>query len=193
MTAERVRSMTGPGNLTGLDILGISGGADDDAVRALGEADLPRLTTLCIHELWNRDDPLLTPAAFRALVESPLFARLTRLSVWGEWIDDDGLLVLFGSPRAAGLRDLYVWPRRDSRAWLRALLESPHLVGLTRLNLSRIVLDPETVARLARPEVLPGLSELVVDEATTDDHKAALARRFGDRLFVGAIEDYIGE
>src|SRR5262249_4472157 len=78
LTAERVRWMTGPGNLTDLESLCISDGADDDAVWALCKADLPRLKELAIHEVMRRtgwDDPLLTPAVVPSLALFPMMSR----------------------------------------------------------------------------------------------------------------------
>jgi uncharacterized protein (TIGR02996 family) len=192
LTAERVRAIFAPGNLTGLDLLGFSGGADDGAVRALTGAALPRLTALGLHEVRGRDEPLLTPAAVSVLAASPLLARLRHLSLWGEWVTEDGLRALAGSPRAAGLRSLYVWPRHPSAAGLRVLLRSPHLAGLRRLDLSRVALDPGTVALLARPDILPGLSHVVVSSVQSAE-LAGLARRFGAGLVEGPAEDWLGD
>jgi hypothetical protein len=188
LTAERMRALLAPGNLTNLDGLGFAGGVDDDAVRVLAQADLPRLTALGVHEVRMRDDPLLTPAAFVALAGSPLLGRLQHLDLLGDWVEDDGLGALAGSPRAAGLKSLYLAPRRGSAAGVQVLLASPHLAGLTRLDLSLFRLDPETVALLARPAVLPGLSTLVVSDEETAD-LTALLRRFGDGLIGGSAED----
>jgi uncharacterized protein (TIGR02996 family) len=179
-----VRWMTGPGNLTGLEELAISGGLDDDGVRVLADADLPRLTGLLIHEVLARGDPeLLTSDAAFALAESPLLARLDTLNIVGRWVDDNGLRALAASPRLAGLRLLVVCPWRDSWTGLRALIESPHLSGLTSLDISWQELGPGLAELLARPDVLPGLTRLAIafpDRAELE----ALARRFGDGLIV---------
>jgi uncharacterized protein (TIGR02996 family) len=188
LTAERVRALLAPGNLTSLEGLGFAGGADDDAVRVLAQADLPRLTTLAVQEVRLRDDPLLTPAALVALAGSPLLGRLQHLDLFGDWVEDDGLGALAGSPRAAGLKSLYLAPRPESAAGVRVLLASPHLAGLTHLELPLFPLDPETVALLARPDVLPCLSTLVVPDEETAD-LTALRRRFGDGLVGGSAED----
>ncbi len=186
VTAEHVRWMAGPGNLAGLRQLVFAGGLDDDAVRALGEADLPRLEVLAVHELRQRDEALLTPAALVALGESPLLARLEHLSLMGEWIGDDGLRALAASPQAGRLPSLHLWTRGHTPAGLRALVESPRLSGLRCLDMPWVDLDPETAALLARPEVLPGLTRLGVRSAPD---RAALARRFGDGLLVDEDED----
>jgi uncharacterized protein (TIGR02996 family) len=201
VTADQVRAMSGPGNLTGLELLCIRDGADDGAIRALGEVQWPRLACLAIHEVWRRPPLgyaeawaplLLTPAAVHALADSPLLSRLEYLSLWGDWLGDDELLALARSPRVAGLKFLYPWPRRDSWAGLRGLLESPHLAGLTHLNLSRIKLAPDLAALLARPEVLPGLTYLDISFEEPAEHRTVLAGRFGDRLREGPGEDSQG-
>ena len=201
LTDELVRSMSVPGNLTGLEILSISDGANDDAVRELAQIGLPQLTGLGIHEVWRRPPrgfaegwapSLLTPAAVFALAGSPLLARLEWLSLWGDWLGDDELRALAESPRVTALRELYVWPRRDSWVGLQALLESPNLAGLKILNLSRISLTPEIVALLVRPEILPGLIQMHVNYDEPEEHQTLLRRRFGEELIEGPLEDSQG-
>jgi hypothetical protein len=193
--------MSEPGNLTGLEFLCISDGADDDAVGALGEVNLPCLMGLGIHEVWRRvprgytegwAPSLLTPAAVHALADSSLLSQLRYLSLWGDWLGDDELQALARSPRVAGLDILYVWPRENSWAGLGALIESPHLAGLKRLNCSRIELTREMAELLARPDVLPALVQLDISYEETEEHRALLAGRFGDALVEGPLEDSQG-
>jgi uncharacterized protein (TIGR02996 family) len=190
LTEERVRWMTGPGNLTGLEALSVQDGADDGAVRALCRADLPRVHTLAIQEVRRSvgESSLLTTAAILALLESPLMTRLEGLILFGHWLGNDGLQALAKSSRVAGLKSLLVSPRPNSSAGVRAILASPHLAGLTRLDLSGIALDPEMVALLGRPDVLPGLRALVI---AFDDvsYRDLLLPRFGEGLSVGSDEE----
>jgi uncharacterized protein (TIGR02996 family) len=195
LTQQRVRWMTEPGNLTELEALAISDGADDGAVRALSEAKLPRLKILGIDEVRRRagwDDPLLTPAAVHALIDSPLLDQLEGLYLGGDWLGNDELQSLAESPRVVGLKSLYPWPRQDSVAGLRALVNSPHLGGLTHLNLSRIALDPQIVSFLAQRDVLPSLRKLDINFEDAW-YRDVLLPRFGDGLLVGSIEDSQGE
>ena len=194
LTEERVRWMTGPGNLTGLEALSVKDGADDDAVRTLCQADLPRVNTLAIQEVMLSvgGPSLLTTATVLALLDSPLMARLEALMLIGYWLTDDGLRALAESFRVAGLKSLFIWPRPESSAGVRAILESPHLAGLTRLDLSGIALDPAMVALLGRPDVLPGLRKLII--AFHDvSHRDLLLPRFGEGLFVGSEQEPQGE
>jgi uncharacterized protein (TIGR02996 family) len=194
LTEERVRWMTGPGNLTGLEALSVKDGADDGAVRALCQADLPRVHTLAIQEVRRSlgEPSLLSTATVLALLDSPLMARLEALILFGYWLEDDGLRALAESSRLAGLKSLFVWPRPNCSAGVRAILESPHLAWLTRLDLSGIALGPEMVALLGRPDVLPGLRTLIIafDDASYRD---LLLPRFGEELSVGSDEEPQGE
>jgi uncharacterized protein (TIGR02996 family) len=191
LTEERIRWMTGPGNLTGLEVLSVKDGADDDAVRALCQADLPRLHTLAIQEVRRGaggEPSLLTTATVLALLDSPLLARLEGLILFGYWLEDDGLLALAESSRVAGLKSLFVWPQTNSSAGVRALLKSPHLAGLTRLDLSGSALDPEMVALLKRPDLLPNLRRLII--AFNDvSYRNLLRPRFGEGLFAGSDQE----
>jgi uncharacterized protein (TIGR02996 family) len=187
VSAEHVRWMVAPGNLTGLRQLVVAGGLDDNAARALGESDLPQLRVLAIHELRDRDEARLTANALAVLAQSPLLGQIEYLSLMGEWIGDDGLRALAASPRVTGLKGLYLWSRGHTPASLRALLESPHLARLPRLDMPWIELDPESAALLARPEILPGLSHLEV-RLPPRANRDALAKRFGDGLVVADAE-----
>jgi uncharacterized protein (TIGR02996 family) len=193
LSADWVRWMTGPGNLTGLRLLCLSWGPyPDDVVRALTEADpdasLPSLKDLEIQEVpMVREEAQLTPAAVGAIVESPLLARLEHLALVGRWVTDEGLRALARSPRLTGLRSLALGNAQTSAVGLRAILESPHLARLSQLNLLRLPVDPENAARLARPDVLPGLTRLGILLAKTPNRKAriaALRRRLGDGLIL---------
>lgn len=183
LTADWVRWLTEPRNLTGLRQLVFAGGLDDDAVRVLAGADLPRLRVLAVHEVRERDGAVLTPAAVAALGRSPLLARVEHLSLMGEWIGDAGLRALAESPRLTGLKHLHLWTRDHTPAGLRALFASPHLAGLKRLDIPWLELNPRTAAVLARPETLPALTRLNV-RLRRGAGRTALARRFGDGLVV---------
>lgn len=67
-------------------------------------------------------------------------------------------------------------------------MESPHFTHLARLDFSGVSLDPEAVALLTQPHVLPGLRTLII---AFDDQKFRdqLRRRFGEGLFVGSDEE----
>jgi hypothetical protein len=197
LTGELARQMSEPGNLIKLETLSVTDGANDDAVRTLCVASLPRLTGLGIHEVWRRymndwTPSLLTPAAVHALAESPLLARLQWLSLWGDWLGDDELRALAASSQITALRELYVWPRPDSWLGLRALLDSPNLANLKVLNLSRINLTSEMAALLAQPQTLPSLVLVHFNYKEPKKHLALLRQRFGDELVQGPVEDGYG-
>jgi uncharacterized protein (TIGR02996 family) len=183
LSAEHIRWMVGPGNLIKLKQLVFAGGLDDDAVRVLGESNLPQLRVLAIHEIPDRDEARLTPNALAILAQAPLLTQIEHLSLMGEWMCDDGLRALASSSRIAGLKSLNLWSRGHAPASLRALFESPHLDGLTRLNIPWIELDADSAALLARTEILPGLSHLEV-RLPPRTNRNALIKRFGDGLFM---------
>jgi uncharacterized protein (TIGR02996 family) len=88
-----------------------------------------------------------------ALTASPLLARVQSLQlVWAletEEEHEDALLGLVRSPFAAGLRDLYVgWEIGDVAA--RAVLQSPHLTGLTTFAGWSRQLTPEVAYAMRR-------------------------------------------
>jgi uncharacterized protein (TIGR02996 family) len=195
LTADRALAMTAPGNLTRLEVLHLQDTADDEAVRVLGSANLPRLWAFEIFEVRRRtgwDDPLLTPAVVGIILESPLLDRLEHLSLCGNWLGNDQLRAIAGSPRMAGLKSFYPWPVAGSTDGLLAILRSPNLAGLTWLNLSRIGLEPEIVELLERPEVLPNLTRLDIDDETEPVIHERLSKRFGKGLIGGPLEDNIG-
>src|SRR5262249_4909558 len=74
----------------------------------------------------------------------------------------------------------------------RAHLESPHLAGLTRLDLSGVALDPEMAAPLARPDVLPGLCRLIIAFAAAS-YRELLRARFRGGVFLVSGEEPQGE
>jgi uncharacterized protein (TIGR02996 family) len=195
LTEARALAMTAPGNLTRLEVLLIQDGADDDAVRVIGAARLPRLKRLELQEVMRRsgwDDPLLTPAVVDTLLNSAVLTQLEYLGLWGNWLGDDQLRAIAESPRLTGLRALYPWPISGSTDGLLAILRSPNLAGLTWLNLSRIGLEPEIVELLERPETLPNLKRLDIADETEPATRERLARRFGEGLVGGPLEDNIG-
>ncbi len=100
--------------------------------------------------------------------------------------------MLAKSSRVTALKSLFIWPKPNSSAGVKAILESPHLEGLTRLDLSGVPLDPEMVTLLSRPDVLPALRKLIIpfDDASYRDQ---LRTRFGERLFLGSEEELQGE
>jgi hypothetical protein len=195
VTADRAHSMIDPGNLTRLEVLLIMDGADDEAIRVLSSAHLPRLRAFEVHEVRRRtgwEDPLLTTAVVDIILESPLLPRLELLSLCGNWLGDDQLRAIAASPRVSGLRTFYPWPAAGSTAGMLAILRSPHLAGLTWLNLWGITLDPEMVDLLERPEILPSLTRLDIGEETPRAIRERLVRRFGDGLLGGKTEDETG-
>jgi hypothetical protein len=92
----------------------------------------------------------------------------------------------------AGLKSFYPWPVAGSTDGRLAILRSPNLAGLTWLNLSRIGLEPEIVELLERPEVLPNLTRLDIDDETEPVIHERLSKRFGKGLIGGPLEDNIG-
>ena len=182
--------MIEPDNLTGLVALSVTDGADDDAVRVLCQAHLPQLNMLAIQEVRRScgEESLLTTASVHTLLDSPLMERLEGLLLLVHWLVDDALRALAESSRTAGLKSLLILPKPNSLAGVRALLESPHLGGLTRLDLSGVALDPEVVALLQRPDVLPGLRTLII-AFDSGSYRNLLLPRFGKGLFVGSDEE----
>ncbi len=102
LTEERVLWMTGPGHLTGLEALSVKDGADDNAVRALCQADLRRLNTLAMQEVRRScgEEFLLTSDSVYALLDSPVIERLEGLLLLGYWLADDGLRCLQSRPES---------------------------------------------------------------------------------------------
>jgi uncharacterized protein (TIGR02996 family) len=183
VSAEYVRFMVAPENLIGLKQLVFAGGLDNDAVRVLGESNLPQLRVLAIHEIPDRDEARLTPNALAILAQSPLLTQIEHLSLMGEWMGDGGLRALASSSRITALKSLNLWSRGHTPSTLQALFQSRYLAGLTRLNIPWTELDADSAALLARPEILPGLSHLEVRLAR-GANRVALEGRFADGLFV---------
>jgi uncharacterized protein (TIGR02996 family) len=190
ITAGRAHAMIAPDNLSGLSALCVTDGADDGAVQVLSQAHWPRLSSLGIQEVRRScgEESLLTTASIHALLNSSLIERIEGLLLVGHWLTNDGLQALAESSRLVGLKSLFIWPKPNSLAGVRAILESPHLAQLTRLDLSGVALDDEMVALLQQPVVLPGLRTLVIAFESMS-YRTSLLPRFGAGLFVGSDEE----
>ncbi len=189
LTEDRVRSLTGAGTLTKLLGVAFYGSADDGAVRAIAQSPLPKLQMFGLQEVMYRDEPRLSPDVVKTVLDATWLEQLQGLSLFGDWLEEEGLKALASSPRLTGLQSLEIRPRPTCWAGegMRALLHSPCLDGLKFLNIALVGLDPEIATLLARPDILPGLETLVV---TFDDKKYRdlLKPRFGKGLYFGAIE-----
>jgi Ran GTPase-activating protein (RanGAP) involved in mRNA processing and transport len=137
-----------------------------DGVQALlASPHLIRLTTLDLVGA-DRSPPTrdLTPVAVQ-LAASPLLARLTKLDLSGHRFGLVGFRILLHSPnlatlRALSLRRVAPVPQPSRTLILRKMAESPHLAGLTALDLRNNRINDEGLQALAESPHLANLSVL---------------------------------
>jgi hypothetical protein len=85
-------------------------------------------------------NPQVTPAAWVRLVRAP-WARLERLDLSNTAVTDEVVEALSENPALATLRVLHLGAAVITARGVRAMLNSPHLRGLTRLRLPEEPLD----------------------------------------------------
>jgi uncharacterized protein (TIGR02996 family) len=90
---------------------------------------------------------LVPPDAWAALARAPM-ERLERLDLSNPAVTDETVEALAANPALRNLRVLHLGAANISASGARAILNSPHLRGLTRLRLPETALDAELCERL---------------------------------------------
>jgi hypothetical protein len=91
---------------------------------------LNRLTSLQLSRNQN-----VTSAAWLQLAQAP-WTRLERLGLSNPAVTDDVVVALAENPSLKALRSLHIWAATVTERGARAILDSPHLRGLSRLRLA---------------------------------------------------------
>jgi uncharacterized protein (TIGR02996 family) len=129
---------------------------------------------------------LYTDDQMQQLVAWPGLARLTQL-VLGGAIDDVGLRLFAGCPSIANLKRLSLWGNRTiSTEGVSALLASPHLGRLERLDLSAVPVGDPGAEVLATSQTYSGMRSLHLHSydgaRISPENLLALRQRFGNVL-----------
>jgi len=90
-----------------------------------------------------------TNPTLQALLASPHLARLRKLALYGNHLNDSAPEAIAASPHLRGLEELDLWDNRIGPAGVRALVGSPHLAGLRGLSLACNPLGDEGARVLA--------------------------------------------
>jgi uncharacterized protein (TIGR02996 family) len=109
-----------------------------------------------------------TSSRWQQLFALPLLAGLQRLSIDHSKLRDDGVAILAASPQLAGLTDLAVqdggsFSKGLTDRGVRAILDSPHLQRLNRLDFRLNSLDADAVRLLTSRTPGRGLLRLRLD------------------------------
>jgi uncharacterized protein (TIGR02996 family) len=148
----------------------------EEALRALfGGLYWHRLETLTVSD-W--DSQTFTA---EALAACPSLERLTTLEFQGDWasyLGDKGATVLAGSVRLAPLRTLRLLNVGLGPAGMQALASSPHLTGLTELDLgdgsyNTNMIGPEGAEAIAHSEAYQNLTQLILNSNDLGDEGLA--------------------
>ncbi|MCZ2342918.1 MAG: TIGR02996 domain-containing protein [Bacteroidales bacterium] len=147
--------------LTRIRVLDLSiSGISDTGVRVMAQAaTMPRL-----RQLFLAENERITSDGLAALAESAGMARLTRLDVSGNSIDDAGLRAMMRSPHRARLRSFQIDANAISDEGLQAFATSELLAHLLRhdshLSLTRNQIGPEGMIALAASPLAEAVTRL---------------------------------
>ena len=158
---EHLNALLASDRLGGVRSLVLSGGLFGvERFTSLAASGLaPRLRSLAI------DATRLSGAAAMAFGRSRNFSELEELSMRARNLEDEGVIVLAGSPFLGKLRRLHL----GSSAFLdesvvQALTTSPYLTRLTDLALDYLGARPETISLIAESESMIHLRRLRVNK-----------------------------
>lgn len=117
------------------------------------------------------------------LADCPHLARLRRLQLSGNYLNDDSLRALAASPHTRQLISLHLGKNNFTNRGARVLSHAPHLAGLRALNLSANFISSDGARTLAAGGQLAALTSVDLSHNLIDlEGVSALRRRFGDSL-----------